>query len=926
MNYRWYDQSIGETLRILHTEGEEGLSKKEAAARLKEDGKNIINPVVRAPIRSYLVQVLSDLTTILLLAAALLSLLFKQDLSAIAMLVLLVVNYTVTILSYTHSQKVLEGLGKRSLPTTKVMRGGKLQVIPQENVVQGDVILLSSGDVVPCDMRLLDSENLRVMENNLFDLDEISPKDAAYLRAGIPAAGSSPNMLYATTVIVSGRARGVAVETGPDTLVCRMNKNQPIAACHKLDVIKDLKRISRVLGILMLVPVLLLTLFEMTGGRALADVFLGTLSVAVAAMPELYAAFAYVIVSCGMVSALKLDKKRKGAFIKNPPALPRLAQVDCLLLPMEALCCEGAVRLSEVFDGEKTVDLSSEQPDKEALRVLRYGLISTGLYGTERLALKHQLSENVYTVQQEALLEAGQRYEVYSKKLEEDYPIFDHLDKGEKGSLFETTLVHYKGHDVVVLRGDPEKVLDRCTGYYKEGKILPMDEGVRKELDALAAAFSRNNRQPVAVATKNHRYNSLLRIGEAQSDLIFEGFLAIEKPFLPDAAKEVLRMRDAGIRVLVYCKEEGAENRHLARALGIASGDSQMVRHSDLADMSEGIYKINLKNYTLFEGFDSMALGYTVSVLKEEYGYRVGVLGSDLSAVSLMYRADVFFANEDGDRMLSEKKEEQTVIDPVWAKTGNDTGRVGCQALGHLSDVIVPSVSMTGEGGINGVARALRVARSIYRNIGTLLFYLAFSGTMRIVASLFSLGGSFYLSPVQSLSLGLIFDLLAVFVIALHRPGVGYPKMDIFKGQAKLHSKIAKLFPAMAIGALLSSGILLFANALEQKGILSGEYRSAFVFCALLFSQSAMLALLRGELPFKRGKGIDPIHLCYLAAQLLWLLFCFLVPGVSSVTGIVFMGWQQLLLALSVPTVFFLISLLLHYLVQLREKRKKKSK
>jgi Ca2+-transporting ATPase len=285
---------------------------------------------------------------------------------------------------------------------------------------------------------------------------------------------------------------------------------------------------------------------------------------------------------------------------------------------MDALCCEGASRLVELFDGDQIVDLATKEPDESALRVLRYGLISTGLYGTERLALKHQQSDNLYTVQQEAILEAGERYEIYSKKLEEDYPLYDHLDRGEKGSLFETALVHYKGQDVVVLRGDPERVLARCTEYYKEGKILPMDEGIRGELLALAGRFSRNNRQPVAVATKNYRYNTLMRVGEAQTDLIFEGFLAIEKPFLPDAAKEVIRMRNAGIRVLLYCGEEGAENRHLARALGVATKDSQVIRHSDLAEMSEEIYKINLKNYTLFEGFDSVALGYTVSALKED--------------------------------------------------------------------------------------------------------------------------------------------------------------------------------------------------------------------------------------------------------------------------------------------------------------------
>jgi Ca2+-transporting ATPase len=917
MNYRWYDKSVAEVLRVLQTDPETGLSRKEAVARLREDGKNVISPVIRAPIRSYLFQVLSDLTGVLLLCAALLSFLFRQDAAAVAILLLLVANYTVTVLSYIHAQKGLEELARRSLPTAKVIRGGKLRVISQEQVVQGDIVLLSSGDIVPCDARLLESEQLRVMESNLFEVEEISKKDAAYLRPGIPPAGSAPNMLYCSTVVVSGRAKAVAVETGPDAVICRMKKNRPVAACHRLDVIKDLKRISRVLGILLLLPLPVFALFEMQNGVALIDLLLGALSVAVAAMPELYAAFAYVTVRNGMFSALKKDKKRKGAFIKNPLALPKLAGIDCLLLPMDALCCEGASRLVELFDGDQIVDLATKEPDESALRVLRYGLISTGLYGTERLALKHQQSDNLYTVQQEAILEAGERYEIYSKKLEEDYPLYDHLDRGEKGSLFETALVHYKGQDVVVLRGDPERVLARCTEYYKEGKILPMDEGIRGELLALAGRFSRNNRQPVAVATKNYRYNTLMRVGEAQTDLIFEGFLAIEKPFLPDAAKEVIRMRNAGIRVLLYCGEEGAENRHLARALGVATKDSQVIRHSDLAEMSEEIYKINLKNYTLFEGFDSVALGYTVSALKEDYGYRVGVFGKDLSAVSMMYRADASFSSEDGRQLIGEGGlEEEQVTAPVWAKTGSDTEKVGCQALSYLSDVIVPPVAENGEGGINGVASALRAARGVYRNIGALLFYLTFTSALRITALFFSAGNVFYLTPVQNLVLGLVFDLLAVFAIAGHGWGDRYGRN--FCGE-KLLGRVKRLLPAFAVGALLSAGTVLLSNVLEEQGVLLKDSRSAFVMTAFLLLQGALLALLL-EQGTGRGRRAEPSFFLYLGAVVLFLGGAFFLPPLSALLGLSFMGLWGLLLAVLPALAFLLVSI--PFLIVIQKKKK----
>lgn len=915
MRHRWHESSGAEVLRILESDPYKGLSGKEAFRRRKDDGKNTIYPVIKAPTRSYLVQVLSDLTAILLLAAALLALIFNQDMGALAMLVLLIANYAITIFSYVKAQRVLEDLGARALPTAKVIRSGRLLVISQEDVVQGDIILLASGDVVPCDARLLECDGLRVMENHLVKTETASLKDASYFRAGSAPGGSSPNMVYASTVILDGTARAVAVETGPDTMVCRLSKNRPIAACHRLDLIKDLKRLSHALSAWMLVPVLVSTFIKLLEGERLIETFLLSLSVAVAAMPELYTAFAYVIVACGMYAVLK-NHKKKGAFIKNPTALPQLSKLDMLFVPMESLLCEQMSRVAEIFEGSSVLDLSSQHPGKEGERVLRYALISTGLYGTEQLARRHQNSENIYTRQQEAILQAGEQYDLYSKRLEEEYPILEHLDQGEKGSLFETTLVHYKGGYVVVLRGEAKSVLSRCTGYYKEGRVLPLDEGARGELLALAGEFSRNNRQPVAIATKNHRYNNLQRIVEAQSDLIFEGFVAIEKPFLPEAAKEIVRLKNAGVKIAVYCTGEAEENRHYARALGIAKEEQQIVRYSQLDGISEEIFKIKLKNYTLFEGFDGSALRYAVKLLKEEYHLAVGVLGRELSLISAMYEADASFAEEEGRQLTGEKKRDSAAVDPVFARKGSDTGRVGCQALTHLSDVIVPPPSSSGEGGINGVAQALRYARFIYRNVRLLLFYLSFTGAMRLMLLLFSMGDTAYQLPVQILISGLIVDLGAVMVIAFEKPGKRYVPFYEAIAPKPMTGYLRQIIPGAGIGAALCAVTVLVSNILMHSQVLSSRAVNGFVFVSMVLFQFVVLTiLLRSDVPAGTGLRLGRAYLLYALLTVAFLVLFALIPLLTEAPTD-FMGWMPLLLALAIPLFFLIVTMLLRSLIQ----------
>ena len=106
------------------------------------------------------------------------------------------------------------------------------------------------------------------------------------------------------------------------------------------------------------------------------------------------------------------------------------------------------------------------------MRILRYGLISTGLYGATRLILKNEESENIYSKEQEAILRAGERFGIYDRRLEEEYPIFDHREAGENGSLFETTLVHTKGQDVVILREDRRKCSRTVPDTIRRGRSL----------------------------------------------------------------------------------------------------------------------------------------------------------------------------------------------------------------------------------------------------------------------------------------------------------------------------------------------------------------------------------------------------------------------------------------------------------------------
>ena len=926
MKYRWYDLPEKELLELLHTDKEKGLTKKEAALRLKTDGKNVVNPVQKAPIRGYLLGVLTDLSAILMLALAALALIFSRDMGALMLLLLLLCNYAVAIFAYVRSQKTLEDLGYRAQPTAKVLRNGKLTVIPAESVVQGDILMLSYGDIVPCDARLLETDRLTVLEGNLFPTDRATEKDGEFRKVGKLSPDEAKNMVYASTVVTGGRARAAAVRTGEDTLVCRLGKNKPIAACHRLDVIGRLKKLSSVLGVIALIPVFILTLLELLQGGALIEVFLTSLAFAVAVMPELYSAFAYILVAVGVRSALGRKGEQEGTvFLKNPMSLAVLRKTDCLLLPLDSFFCGENTRVSAIYDGstlskipEEPTDSASRsfrgkeskkkekkkngkdqgpssdgdktgwQPRPAALRILRYGLISTGLYGATRLILKNEESENIYSKEQEAILRAGERFGIYDRRLEEEYPILDHRDAGENGSLFETTLVHTKGQDVVILRGRPEEVLSHCTGYYSEGKVFDMDAYALNELRNMALDLVKNNGQPVAVATKVSRYNSLMRIVDCQTDLIFEGFLSLERPLLPGAAKQVRRLQEAGIRVLAYSERESLANRYLAGSVGLIQKEEQCISSSALPQMGKEMFRLNVGGYRLFEGFSAAQLKQTIDCLEEDCGLCVALYARELEGAYPMYAADVGFSKEDG------KRKNEELRDPLWSK--HPGAQVGCQALNHISDGILPESDRTGNGGINSMARALDIAASVYANLRTLLCYLAVSCGMRLTLLLMGRAGE-YCSPVQMLTAGLIFDLFAVFVAAFERPG-----KRILKNRSIRAKSMGQLLPLLAFGMVLGGLTALCGRIFTENGILPAQALRGWCFTtALLLQWGTLTLLLRSREPVLKELSPSGAYILYSVVLLVFLFFCnrsSAFGGLFDVSGV---GFSALLLSLPLP-------------------------
>ncbi|MCQ2424724.1 MAG: cation transporting ATPase C-terminal domain-containing protein [Lachnospiraceae bacterium] len=889
MRDKWYDKGYRQVETILKTDTEKGLTKKQVAKRRARDGMNDVYQLSSTSFRSNLIHILTDLPSILLLFTVLIAVIFEKTVLMLAAISVLLVFYAVMLYTYEKSQRVLEGMDYYALPTAKVLREGKLYLIKQRQLVQGDIIYLTAGDIVPCDARLIETDGMDVREYSLTGYPKAVRKNADFVTSGDIAPHGQRNMVFASTIVSAGRGKAIACGIGKETLVCKMRKNMPIVLHDKLAVLTKLRKFSRAASLVSCFSILVLTVADLIiakRGTGLVDSFLLSLSLSVSSLTEFLPIFGFILIACGVFSAVRRNGSiNSGALIKNSDKLRVMKDLDCLIVPKEGSFTTSEQKIEKVFVNGDTVSVGEHGFKREASKALRYALLSTGLYGSERLRLNNENSENIYTPEENAILRLSEELGIYNVELETKYPLVEHRDAGPD-NFFETTLYSCYDNYMIALRGDPSLLISRCTTYSENGKVLPMTQEKASAFRIAGELLSKQTYRVVAVATKTVPYNNLGKIGVCQHEMNFEGLLAIREPSTVGIAKTVARCRDAGIRVILMTDDVGDYNLRFAESVGILKDGDRVLTGSEMAGMQEGLYYSELGTYTLCQGLDVSQKRRLIRDLKDE-GAKVGVLCRRLEELTVLREADVSFAQS---VTLSDKAGTSGYSltgrnTPVYSKKG---GEMGCEALRFVSDVIVSEADEKG-GGFRAIAESVSSAGMICRNLTRMFRHIVMTQTFRTAAVVLSIAvGVTYLKPIQLLFSGMIVDLMAILSMAFSKPDTkmlyerSYERFDLDRiGRTALFSVIYGL-----IWSVLTAGSMIVGSVV---GVIRGsDALCTAVFLSLILSQQVLrLVLSSGHPIFRHGmvvSGISALTDLVLAA---FIVCASVFPRFGNLFGVV---------------------------------------
>ena len=285
---------------------------------------------------------------IILIIASVISGILGEIADAIIIIAIVIINAVLGLIQEGRAEKAIEALQKMSAPHARIVRDGQQMSIEAEELVPGDIVLLEAGDIVPADIRLIESSNLKAEEAALTGESVPVEKDATVVLESPQGIGDRENMVFSSTAITYGRARGVVVTTADHTEVGKIASRLQSIVVEMTPLQKNLNQLGKVLGIICLAVSAIVFGVGLLQGGVVLDLFLTAVSLAVAAIPEGLPAVVTIVLALGMNRMAK-----KNAIVKRLLAVETLGSVNVICTDKTGTLTQNEMTVTRIYaDGK----------------------------------------------------------------------------------------------------------------------------------------------------------------------------------------------------------------------------------------------------------------------------------------------------------------------------------------------------------------------------------------------------------------------------------------------------------------------------------------------------------------------------------------------------------------------------------------------
>jgi Ca2+-transporting ATPase len=844
---------------IWDTDPIAGLGEDESAKRLDRHGPNEIPREGLVSGWRILLSQLRNVLVLILFVAIALSLLLGHAVEAVVIAVIAVVSILLGFTQEYRAERALEALRRLAAPGATVVRGGRVRDIPAREVVPGDVMILSTGDVVPADGRLVEAASLQTDEAALTGESLPVGKQTDPLPSDAIPLGDRTNMVFASCAVTCGRGRAIVVATGTGTEVGKIGALLRTVDASRTPLEVNLRRTGQALGWSAGGIVLVVAALGLLQGRPFLDMVFFGIALAVAVVPEALPAVVTISLALG---ARRMAKRN--ALIRRLPAVEALGSVTIVCSDKTGTLTTGEMTVRELYVAGNLVHVTGTgyEPRGASRELLEAAALSTDAQlvedvGAGRWKVRGDPTEG-------AILAVAAKAGLWKPELEARRPRIAEIPFSSERKRMTTVHLGAEGR-LAISKGAAEVILASCTRKRTAVGDTPLHDDDRESYLSAALAMGERGMRVLAVARSFGT-----DLAGAERGMTILGLIGMLDPPRPEARAAIASAFAAGIRPVMITGDHPVTARAIAAELGLLRGGA-VVTGFELDGMSDAELERHVDRIDVYARVSPAHKLRVVAALARR-GQVSAMTGDGVNDAPALKKADVGIA---------------------MGITGTDVAK-GAAAVILTDDNFASIIAAVEEG------------RAIYDNVKKYLMYLLSSnvGEIALMTAAMACGLPLPLTAVQILYVNLATDGLPALALAVDPPAPDLMRRRPRRVGGGIFTRPVTLL--ILLGGAWSAlvNLALFAWAIESGRPLTEAVTMTFVSLVLIEFFKAYC--FRSD---RRSIVDHPFANRWLDAAISWelvlLALVLYVPRLSAAFGTYPLPWMDWIIL--VPIAFTIV-------------------
>ena len=561
---------------------------------------------------------------------------------SIIIIVIVIFNAIMGLVQEQKAEKSLEALKKMSAPTAKVKRSGKVVEIDSENVVPGDIVILETGSFVPADCRLINSYNLKIEESSLTGENVPEEKDATRILNSNTPMGDICNMAYATTIVVNGHGEAVVTETGMNTKVGKIAGMIIEDEAPETPIQKKLGEVGKILAIACIIICVLIFIIGVFKKIPIVEMFMTSVGLAVAAIPEGLPAIVTIMLSIGVTKMAK-----RNSIIRKLPAVETLGSSTVICSDKTGTLTQNKMTVVQVCN------INGRASEEEQKFIMELGTMCTDT--------EEQYSESIGEPTEVAITNFAIKNNLRKSELYEKMPRINDIPFDSTRKMMTT--IHKIGKKYrIITKGAPDVLIKKCTKCYNNGSISSIyskEESIKyqnnemseKALRVIAVAYKDVDNLPINI-----------NADAIENDLIFVGLIGMIDPPREGVKEAVRTCRKAGIKTVMITGDHLQTAKAIAKELGILRKGDLAVAGDELEKISDQELERNIMKYSVFA---RVTPEHKVRIVKafRNAGQIVAMTGDGVNDAPALKNADIGIAMGKGGTDVAKNAADMILTD-----------------------------------------------------------------------------------------------------------------------------------------------------------------------------------------------------------------------------------------------------------------------